>query len=185
MTTSTLRKLSVFMLFFLVSMDSICQEAIAKDTIIKANGEVVACVIKSIENDKVQYIVGGRFLTTTYLQRLSEIKFTDGSNQYIQPVVKITDLDWEKVQITSDINKVKNLFEKGYVTSSNEGSVFSKQEKLKEKSVESIKREAAKLGAHLVLILESNNTKGNVEIVGDQIVGVRSGSKITGTAYGF
>jgi hypothetical protein len=175
----------VLLVFFLMSTDCFSQELQAKDTIIKANGEVVTCVIKSIENDKVQYLVGGRFLTTTYMQRLSEIKFTDGSNQFIQPVLKITELDWEKVQITSDVNKVKNLFEKGYVTSNNEGSVFSNQEKLKSKSIEVIKREAAKLGAHWVLILESNNTKGNVEIVGDQIVGIRSGSKITGTAYGF
>jgi len=44
------------------------------------------------------------------------------------------------VILTSDINKVKNLVLKGFVETSNQGIFFSKQEKLKSKSVDFIKK---------------------------------------------
>jgi hypothetical protein len=170
---------------FLHNFNCLGQVFSLRDTIIKANGEIIICEIKSIENDKLQYLSAGRFLTTTYLQRISEIKFADGTKQYIQPILKITENDWENVQLVSNASRVKNLFEKGYVESNNEGSIFTKQEKLKNKSIEVIKKEAAKLGAHIVLITISNNIKGNVEIENDQVIGIRSGSKISGIAFGF
>lgn len=161
------------------------QEMPIKDTIIKGNGEVIICNIKSIENDKIKYLVGNKFLTTTYTQRVSEIKFSDGTSQFITPVLKIGESDWEKVIVTSDLNRVKNLVEKGYVEAKNQGSIFSKQEKLKNKSIELIKKEAAKLGAHIVLITNTNDVNGSLEFENDQIIGVRSGSTINGTAYGY
>jgi len=79
-----------------------------KDTLIKGNGERIYCVIKTFENDKVQYITGGRFLTTTYTQRLSEIKFSDGTSQFFQPLFKInSEDDWQKIKVTSDQSKLK------------------------------------------------------------------------------
>jgi len=172
-------------LFCLGSIRVPCQEIYSRDTIIKANGEIISCVIKSFEDDKIKYLLGDRFIVTTYLQRLSEVKFSDGSKQLIQPILKITEKDWEKVILTSDINKVKNLVLKGFVETSNQGTFFSNQEKLKSKSVDFIKKEASKLGAHIVLINVSNDQKGNIEMVGDEIIGTRSGSTLSGTAYGF
>jgi len=52
-------------------------------------------------------------------------------------------------------------------------------------ALERIKKEAAKLGSHIVLILDSNNSDGGIILDGDRIVGFRSGSKITAKAYGF
>jgi len=158
---------------------------VKKDTIIKANGEKIVCVIKTLENDKVQYITGGRFLTTTYTQRLSRINFSDGTHQFYQPVINITENDWQIVKIVSDRSRVKNLIEKGMVNAERQGSVFSKQDKMKNEAIDQIKKEAAKLGAHIVLIVDATNTSGSLEMQGDNIIGIRTGAKITAIAYGF
>jgi hypothetical protein len=156
-----------------------------KDTIIKATGEKIVCVIKTLENDKVQYITGGRFLTTTYTQRLSRINFSDGSHQFYQPILNITENDWQSVKIVSDRSRVKNLVEKGIVNAERQGSVFSKQQKMQSEALDQIKKEAAKLGSHIVLIVDASNTSGTLEMQGENIVGIRTGAKITAIAYGF
>lgn len=156
-----------------------------KDTIIKANGERIVCVIKTLENDKVQYITGGRFLTTTYTQRLSRINFSDGSHQFYQPILNITENDWQSVKIVSDRARVKNLVEKGIVNAERQGSVFSKQQKMQSEALDQIKKEAAKLGSHIVLIVDATNTSGTLEMQGENIIGIRTGAKITAIAYGF
>lgn len=156
-----------------------------KDTIIKASGEKIVCVIKTLENDKVQYITGGRFLTTTYTQRLSRINFSDGSHQFFQPILNITENDWQSVKIVSDRARVKNLVEKGIVNAERQGSVFSKQQKMQSEALDQIKKEAAKLGSHIVLIVDATNTSGTLEMQGENIIGIRTGAKLTAIAYGF
>ena len=171
---------------FISSVNAQDDSPAKKDTLIKGNGERIYCVIKTFENDKVQYITGGRFLTTTYTQRLSEIKFSDGTSQFFQPLFKInSEDDWQKIKVTSDQSKVKNLLELGVIDAEQTGSVFAKQDKLKSLALERIRKEAAKLGSHIVLILDSNNSDGGIILDGDRIVGFRSGSKITAKAYGF
>ena len=91
----------------------------------------------------------------------------------------------KKIKVTSDQSKVKNLLELGVIDAEQTGSVFSKQDKLKSLALERIRKEAAKLGSHIVLILDSNNSDGGIILDGDRIVGFRSGSKITAKAYGF
>ena len=173
-------------LFMSINAINAQEEAeVKKDTIIKANGEKIVCVIKTLENDKVQYITGGRFLTTTYTQRLSRINFNDGSHQYYQPVLNISENDWQVGKIVADRTRVKKLLEKGIVNAQRQGSVFSKQEKMKNEAIDQIKKEAAKLGSHIVLIVDETNTNGSLEMQGDNIVSIRTGAKITAIAYGF
>jgi hypothetical protein len=80
---------------------------------------------------------------------------------------------------------VKNLLEVGIIDAQRQGSVFSKQDKMKSAVIDQIKKEAAKLGSHIVLVVDENNSNGGFEMEGDKIVGFRSGSKITAIAYGF
>lgn len=187
MKPQLLSLLTLFIFFgFLPSVNAQDDSPAKKDTLIKGNGERIYCVIKTFENDKVQYITGGRFLTTTYTQRLSEIKFSDGTSQFFQPLSIITgESDWQNIKVTSDQAKVKNLLELGVIDAEQTGSVFAKQDKMKSLALDRIKKEAAKLGAHIVLIVDSNNSDGGIILDGDRIVGFRSGSKITAKAYGF
>lgn len=157
-----------------------------KDTIVKANGERIVCVINTFENDKIQYVTGGRFLTTTYVQRLSRISFSDGSVQEIQPILKISgEQDWQKVKVVSDPARVKNLLQVGIIDVQRQGSLFAKQEKVMEGVIDQIKKEAAKIGSHIVLLVESDNRSGGLELDGDRIIGIRPGVKFVAVAYGF
>jgi len=159
---------------------------IPKDTILKGNGEKIVCFIKSYENDRVQYLTGGRFLTTTYTQRLSRIIFGDGTLQEFQPVIRISsDADWEKVKVVADPGKVKNLVELGVIDIEKQGSLFTKQEKIRTALIEQIKKESSKLGAHMVLIVDADNSSGGIDWDGERIIGIRPGAKISAIAYGF
>jgi hypothetical protein len=99
--------------------------------------------------------------------------------------LNITENDWQSVKIVSDRSRVKNLVEKGIVNAERQGSVFSKQQKMQSEALDQIKKEAAKLGSHIVLIVDASNTSGTLEMQGENIVGIRTGAKITAIAYGF
>jgi hypothetical protein len=162
------------------------EEYPARDTIIKGNGDRIVCFVKTFENDRIQYVTGGRFLTTTYTQRLSKIIFSDGTFHDIQPVLKINgEQDWERVKVVSDRGKVKNLIENGIIDVQKQGALFGKQEKVRTALIDQIKKEAAKMGAHIVLIVDSDNNSGGIEWDGDKIISIRPGAKITAVSFGF
>lgn len=180
-------------LFIVLSLLLTCQSASlaqgvneARDILFKGNGERIVCSIRSLENDRIQYVTGGRYLTTTYLQRLSRIAFGDGSSREIQPVVWISgEEDWQKVKVVSDLSKVLNLPEVGIIDVQRMGTLFSKQEKTVAAAMEQIKREAAKIGSHVVLIVDSERKGGLIELDGDKVIGIRSVAKFACIAYGF
>ena len=173
--------------FLLKSFSASAQEApLPKDTILKGNGERIVCIIKSFENDRVQYITGGRFLTTTYTHRLARILFGDGSHQDFQPITRIAgEEDWTKVKVVADPVRVKNLVELGVIDIEKQGPLFTKQEKVRSAIIEQIKKEASKLGAHIVLVVDADNSSGGIDWDGERIIGIRPGAKITAVAFGF
>jgi ABC-type uncharacterized transport system substrate-binding protein len=81
------------------------------------------------------------------------------------------------VKVVSDLSKVLNLPEVGIIDVQRMGTLFSKQEKTVAAAMEQIKREAAKIGSHVVLIVDSERKGGLIELDGDKAIGIRSVAK--------
>ena len=159
---------------------SLVAQTIKNDTIFQVNNELVVCKVINISEFEIAYSFIGESLTNAISKKqVKEIHFGSGRLQKFSEITIIKgEQDWEKVQLTTFQTDVVGLIKKGEVKGKAMGTALANMTKVKGRAEEQIKREAAKLGAHIIFIQTYNTT--------DSQPGMRYGkSNINGIAYGY
>ena len=147
----------------------------SNDTITKINGEkIVVKIINTSEKD-VTFSYPGETMTTNLSKNLiRDIVYSSGRKEKISEMVIISgEKDWEKVKLTTLTSDIEGLVKKGDLDArkTNLGPIYTPAKKTNDKLEKEIKVEAAKLGAHIVLL--TNLSPSSTEF------------RISGVAYGY
>ncbi|GAB3961928.1 hypothetical protein GCM10028805_61710 [Spirosoma harenae] len=158
--------------------------AFAQDMIVKLSGQELSAKVTEVGENEIKFKYPNEDLTNTVSKNLvKEIRFASGRTQPISTRVEILmEEDWPKVQITTLENEVAGLAKIGEVRAkANGATVFSNAAKVDERATEKLKREAARLGAHIVLIQSKNVRGADYNYFGS----TTARSVLTGVAYGY
>lgn len=139
------------------------------DTICKINGEIIAVKIVNTTTNDITFSRPGETLTETLPKNLiKEITYSNGRKEKVSEMIIIKgEEDWEKVKLTSIPEDVAGLVKKGDIqaTKTNLG-LYTPAKKVKPKLEAEIKKEAAKIGAHIVLITSTTPEGMNYRLAG-------------------
>ncbi|UEG53750.1 hypothetical protein LLH06_02025 [Mucilaginibacter daejeonensis] len=156
------------------------------DTVV-TNNQKIACAVKEITPDAVKYTYPGEdVVNTVYKNAVQKIIFKSGrvqtfaENTSFRPITSVK--DWNNVTITSVEGEVKGLYKFGEVSSKSKGTtIYSSQERVKDRAYRKIKIQAAMLGANTILIT-NQRTEGN-KYGGYFTSGSSAETNLTGIAY--
>ncbi|MGF7039106.1 hypothetical protein [Mucilaginibacter lappiensis] len=152
-----------------------------------ANNTKIACTIKEVTPDAVKYTFPGEdVLNSVYKNTIQKIIFKSGRVQTFAETTSyktVSDVtDYDKVAITSVESEVKGLYKLGDVSSKAKGTtVFSSQERVKDRAYHKMKLQAAMVGANIVY-LTNQRTEGN-KYGGYFQSGSTAETNLTGVAY--
>lgn len=155
---------------------------LAQDKIVTHKGDTIVCKVSELTDNSIKYKFEGEDLVNTiYKNLVKEIIFQSGRIQKVTEKIEINGPDdWEKVQITNLETDIAGLTKKGELTA-NAASGWSTtgEGKMQAKAMEKLKKQAAAIGAHIVLILTTTSKGGTY--------GISGGTKasVTGVAYGY
>jgi len=155
-------KLSAVLLLTLTTL-TYCQAQV--DTIV-INNQKTACSVKEVTPDAVKFTYPGEdVINTVYKNTVQKIIYKSGRIQTFAEATSyktITNvMDYDKVTITSVESEVQGLFKLSDVSSKAKGTtVYSSQEKVKDRAFRKIKIQAAMFGAN-VIYLSNQRTEGN------------------------
>lgn len=161
-------------------------KAQALDTIY-LNNQKLACNVKEVLPDAVRYAFPGEdVVNSAYKNSIQKIVFKSGRVQTFsestsfKPVAKVS--DFENVTISSLESEIQGLYKLGEVTSKAKGTtVYSNQERVKQRAYRKLKIQAAMLGANIIY-LTNQRTEGN-KYGGYFQSGSSAETNLTGIAY--
>lgn len=157
-----MKKLFIVLFALLSNFIAICQEK-QPDLLIKHSGEVMRVVVSNVTEKDITFTYPNETVINTISKNMvKEIQFSSGRIQKITERVIVTgEDDWEKVTITNNPDDVIGLVRKGEVRAkaSNDWN-FKSVKGVAEKAEKKIKKEAAEMKAHIILITEQT-TKDN------------------------
>lgn len=164
-TSTKPRLIKIFIaLFFLVFIStSYCYSQV--DTIV-INNQKTACNVKEITPDAVNYTYPGEdVINSVYKNTVQKIIFKSGRVQTFAESTSYKSItgvmDFDNVTITSVESKVRGLFKLTDVSSKAKGTtVYSNQERVKDRAYRKIKIQAAMFGANIIY-LSNERTEGN------------------------
>lgn len=178
----------IILLFLLIGIKCSGQELLL-DSLFMLSGEVLSVKVTKITELDVTFVYKNETVENVERKaRISKIIFSSGRTQFISSRINIKDEnDWTKVVVTNVEEDVKGLINKGQVYGEGKGGLFgnvggSNLQKIEEYTLEIIKRQAAKKGAHIVFI----HTK-TMKPLEQNAAGNLTPAKvnITGAAYGY
>lgn len=154
-----MRYILVSILFLIISL-----KMLGQDTIHTYSKETIICKIVEILDDKVKY----KFLAEDIVNSISKNNFTSivlESGRIINGnprVVIKNENDWMNVIITKETSDVTDLVKVAEISEKAVSSVgaYGSLEKMKKKAQDGLKKKAAKIGCHIVLISEDNSRDG-------------------------
>ncbi|MVN90384.1 DUF4156 domain-containing protein [Mucilaginibacter aquatilis] len=161
-------------------------KAQALDTIY-LNNQKLACNVKEVLPDAVRYAFPGEdVVNSAYKNSVQKIVFKSGRVQTFsestsfKPVAKVS--DFENVTISNLESEIQGLYKLGEVTSKAKGTtVYSNQERVKQRAYRKLKIQAAMLGANIIY-LTNQRTEGN-KYGGYFQSGSSAETNLTGIAY--
>lgn len=157
-------KKSILSLVYFMLLFSIAHAQPSSDIILKHTGERLNVKIISVD-EKITFTFPNETASQTISKNcVREIIFSSGRVQEITEkiVIKGKD-DWEKVIITTNPEDVKCLVRKGDVRSSASNTWnFKGKEGVDRKATMKIKKEAAELKAHIILIQDQTKTNETI-----------------------
>ncbi|MGI9545417.1 MAG: hypothetical protein ACR2MX_19300 [Cyclobacteriaceae bacterium] len=133
------------------------------DHLVMLSGEVLSVEISEITEREVTFSYPNEDINFTKSKNvISEIVYSSGRRERVADRITIKgEDDWEKVILTDIPADVEGLTKKGELfVKSTATTVFSGSAKIDAKSTKKIKKEAAKLGAHIVFLQTQNFDKG-------------------------
>jgi len=163
LTRPFLSKAIAILLFLIFLSTSFCYAQM--DTVV-LNNQRIACSVKEITPDAVKYTFPGEdVVNSVYKNTVQKIIFKSGRVQTFAESTSyksITNvMDYDKVTITSVESEVRGLFKLSDVSSKAKGTtVYSNQERVKERAYRKIKIQAAMFGANIIY-LSNQRTEGN------------------------
>ena len=135
------------------------------DTVI-SNNQKIACSVKEITPDAVKYTFPGEdIINTVYKNTVQKIIFKSGRVQTFAEATSYKSvqnvMDYNNVTTTMVESEVRGLFKLNDVSSKSKGTtVYSSQERVKDRAYRKLKIQAAMFGANIVL-LTNQRTEGN------------------------
>lgn len=175
-----------FFLSFLIIVGTLTFCSAQSDTVV-INNQKIACSVKEITPDAIKYTFPGEdLINTVYKNTVQKIIFKSGRIQTFAEATSYKSIngvmDFDKVTITSVENEVKGLYKLGDVSSKAKGTtVFSNQEKVKDRAYRKMKIQAAMYGANVVY-LSNQRTEGN-KYGTRYTAGSTAETNLTGIAY--
>jgi len=170
-------------LFLLVS-STFCYSQM--DTIV-INNQKTACSVKEITPDAVKYTYPNEdVINSVFKNTVQKIIFKSGRIQTFAEATSYKTvlgvMDYENVTITSVESEVRGLFKVYDVSSKAKGTtVYSNQEKVKDRAYHKIKIQAAMFGANIIY-LTNQRTEGN-KYGSYYTSGSTAETNLTGVAY--
>ena len=149
------KKFSLVAVLCVTAHFAFAQEAAKTDKIVKVNGETVAAKVTAVTDHDVSFVYPGEeVVNVLIINQVKEVDFASGRVQKLTERVEIhNENDWGKVTITTVAGDVKGLVAKGDVVGTAiPMTAFSSQANMDERANEKLKRKAAKLGAHIILL---------------------------------
>lgn len=154
-------KITLAVAFSVIAIASYAQT----DTVF-VNNQKIACSVKEITPDAVKYTFPGEdVVNTVFKNTVQKIVFKSGRVQTFAEATSYKTIagvmDFDKVTITSVESEVKGLFKLSDVSSKAKGTtVYSSQERVKDRAYRKIKIQAAMFGANIIY-LSNQRTEGN------------------------
>lgn len=154
---------TLILTLFFVTTAVVCNAQV--DTIV-SNNTKIACVVKEITPDAVKYTYPNEdMLNSVYKTTVQKIIFKNGRVQTFAEATSYKAIegvmDFDKVTITVVEGEVKGLYKLTEVSSKAKGTtVFSSQERVKDRAYRKLKIQAAMFGANIVY-LTNQRTEGN------------------------
>jgi len=151
------------------------------------NNQRIACSVKELTPDAVKYTFPGEdVINTVYKNTVQKIVFKSGRVQLFAEATSYKTiasvLDFDKVTVTSVEEEVKGLFKISDVNSKAKGTtVYSSQERVKERAYRKIKIQAAMFGANIIY-LTNQRQEGN-KYGSYYTSGSTTETNLTGVAY--
>ena len=180
----TLQKkiLTTFILVFFAFTYCIAQT----DTVF-TNNQKIACSVKEITPDAIKYTFPGEeVINSVYKNTVQKIVFKSGRVQTFAEATSFKTIagvmDYDKVTTTSVESELRGLFKLADVSSKAKGTtVYSSQERVKDRAFKKIKIQAAMFGANIIY-LANERTEGNK--YGSYFTsGSTAETNLTGVAY--
>lgn len=155
-------------------------DAKSQDKIIEHTGDTINCNVSEVLEKEIKFSYKDETVINTISRNLvNKIIFSSGRIQNISEKIIIrSEDDWGKVIITNLESDVAGLKKVGEIQAkANSGWSTTSEGKMQAKALEKLKKEAAKQGAFIVLILTGTSQAGHY--------GVSGGTKASfvGTAY--
>jgi len=150
---------------FLLTLTSFSCCYAQMDTVV-LNNQRIACSVKEITPDAVKYTFPGEdVVNSVYKNTVQKIIFKSGRVQTFAEATSYKSvasvMDYDKVTITSVESEVLGLFKLTDVSSKAKGTtVYSSQERVKDRAFRKIKIQAAMFGANIIY-LSNERTEGN------------------------
>jgi hypothetical protein len=180
---AALNKILFACILFLVQ-STLCHAQV--DTVY-SNNEKIACSIKEVTPDAVKFTYPGEdVVNSVYKNTIQKIVFKSGRVQTFAETTSYkavsSVMDFENVSVTTLESEVRGLYKLSDVSSKAKGTtVFSSQERVKDRAYRKMKIQAAMFGANVIL-LSSQRTEGN-KFGGYFQSGSSAETNLTGIAY--
>ena len=159
-----MKRLLCFMLLF-VSIS-----CFAQDEVVYHNGNVIKGKVSEVTDYYIKFRYEGEDVDNTIGRAaLSEVRFGSGRVQQMSQKVYVNSPDdWEKVRIVNDKNEVIGLKSLGQVEKHSSGtwSFSITAGHFSEKTMKKIRKEAAKRGGCIVLLMSQQSQSGGFFQVG-------------------
>jgi hypothetical protein len=133
------------------------------DKLIKLTNEEVLVNVVTVNEREVSFTYPGeKVVNVLSKNQIKEIDFASGRIEKItERIVIASEEDWQKVVVTTLESDVVGLTRKGEVRAKATGATaLSNQANIDARATEKLKREAARMGAHIILLQAQNTQRG-------------------------
>ncbi|GAA4054816.1 hypothetical protein GCM10022409_47400 [Hymenobacter glaciei] len=140
-------------------------QEVKPDKLVKLTNEELLVNVISVNEREVSFSYPGeKAVNVVNKNQLKEIEFASGRvEKFSEKVVIASEEDWQKVVVTTLESDVSGLSRKGEVRAKASGATaLSNQANIDARATEKLKREAAKMGAHIVLLQAQNTQRGSM-----------------------
>lgn len=155
-----MRKLLSFCFFLF------CINIVAQDEVIFHNGNIAKGKVSEVTDQYIRFCYEGEdVINIIGRSALSEVRFSSGRIQQMSQKIYVNSAeDWQKVRVVNDKNEVLGLKSLGQVEKHSSGtwSFSITAGHFSEKTLKKIRKEAAKRGGCIVLVLSQQSKSGGV-----------------------
>ena len=138
----------------------------AQDVVVFHNGNIANGKVSEVAEQYIKFSYDGEdFINIIGRCAISEVRFSSGRIQQMSQKIYVDSPDdWEKVRVVNDKNEVLGLKSLGQVEKHSSGtwSFSITGGHFSEKTLKKVRKEAAKRGGCIVLILSQQSKSGNL-----------------------